>query len=269
MPRILFTDLDGTLLTTDKQISPGNLSAINEMIEKGHRFVFSTGRPLSSVLKLADAYGFNKPGIFISCYNGGLIYDCGTKKELLRNPLKKEQARIILDTAHSLNVHAHTYSDTEVISERETEELKFYSSRIKVPYIIVPDSVKYLNCNPIKVIAISRDNLEILDVLRNKIQEIFNNTVYTVYSSSVILEFANPNANKGYGLIHLCQLLNIPVSDAIAAGDEENDLTMLQAAGIGVAMKNGKDLIKEAADYVTQKDNDSDGIAEVIYKFIL
>ena len=78
--KILFTDLDDTLLTSSKEISQTNLSAIDRLLEAGHKFVFNTGRPIQSALPLAIKYNFVKPGFYISSFNGGLIYDCYEKK---------------------------------------------------------------------------------------------------------------------------------------------------------------------------------------------
>ena len=75
--------------------------------------------------------------------------------------------------------------------------------------------------------------------------------------------------NKGWAVEELCRRLGIPITDAVAAGDEANDISMLRAAGVGAAMCNGIPAAKEAADYVTQRDNNHDGIAEVIERFLL
>ena len=77
--KILFTDLDGTLLDDNKDISAEDMSAIRKMIDAGHKFVMTTGRPLTSVKKLASRYGFLEAGFYLVSFNGGLVYDCGEK----------------------------------------------------------------------------------------------------------------------------------------------------------------------------------------------
>ena len=84
-----------------------------------------------------------------------------------------------------------------------------------------------------------------------------------------MLELVPPGVNKGNAVRFLCGYLGIPIGHSLAAGDAENDLTMIQAAGIGAAMCNGEAFLKEAADYVTLADNNHDGVAEILEKFIL
>ena len=86
--RILFTDLDGTLLDSYKNISDQNLQAIDKMIKAGHKFVISTGRPIQSAILIAKRYGWDGDGYYISSYNGGLIYDCCSISLLLRYPVR-------------------------------------------------------------------------------------------------------------------------------------------------------------------------------------
>lgn len=97
----------------------------------------------------------------------------------------------------------------------------------------------------------------------------YGNEIQSAYSSPVFLEFYSKDAGKGNGLRTLCNMLNIPVENSYACGDEENDVTMLQAAGTGIAMQNATPIAKEAADIVTVADNDHDAIAEVIDRFFL
>ena len=85
--KILFTDLDGTLLDKEKNVSAHTLDVIHRMQEEGHKFVLSSGRPLNSVLAVAEQFGFTGPGSYVSSFNGGLIYDCYEKNTLLRSPI--------------------------------------------------------------------------------------------------------------------------------------------------------------------------------------
>ena len=271
--KILFTDLDGTLLNSEKDIDSGNLDAIKEMTDAGHKFVISTGRPLASAIIIAKKYGWMGEGYYISSYNGGLIYDCFNDEVLIRNDVSIKHVQHILEEAHSLGIHAHTYTDTHVVSEHETDALKNYSSIIKVPYVVVDNATKYMkdnniSDNPMKAVAISRGCHEVLDPFRDKIAEKFGDEIYTTFSTPGLLEFAHPDANKGFGVKYLASLFNIPIQNTIACGDEENDAPMIKAAGIGVVMANGSEEMKSIADYITEKDNDHNAIEEVIHKFI-
>lgn len=267
--KILFTDLDGTLLDSQKNISPEDLDAIKQLTASGHKFVISTGRPIQSAVKIAQKYGWLGEGYYISSYNGGLIYDCSTGEAIIRRPIPLPYVRHILDEAYKAGLHAHTYDDVYVVSERDTKELRDYSKAIMVPYTIVKDVTEYLNQEPIKVIVISHDSHSVLDKFRDHMAPWCEGKLTTVFSSPILLEFENPLSTKGFSVEFMCRHFNIPIEDSIAAGDEENDVSMIKAAGIGVAMINGTDKTKAAADYITENDNDHSGISEIIYKFIL
>ena len=118
--KLLFTDLDGTLLTDDKQILDVDMKAIEGMLARGHKLVLCTGRPLTSAKQLAQKYGFDKPGFFLVSFNGGLIYDYATEQSILTRYIPVESVKFIMDAAHKAGMHAHTYSGDLVVSEYET-----------------------------------------------------------------------------------------------------------------------------------------------------
>ena len=268
--KMLFTDLDATLLSSDKSVSPGNLAAIGEMTAKGHFFVLASGRPLYSVLKIAARYGWDTPGYYISSYNGGLIYDCGAKKDILVHGVSLEDVRFLLTKAHNAGLHAHTYDRGHVVSLYDTPELDRYTKGIAMPKLIVDDLERHFGTKlPIKAIVISYEGKERLKAFQESIRDYTDARLSHTFSSPILLEYASLSSSKGKSLLSLADHLDIPLKDTIACGDEENDRSMIEAAGIGVVMKNGVDEVKDCADYITEADNDHDGIAEVIRRFIL
>lgn len=267
--KILFTDLDGTLLTSERNISPDVLAAIEELIEKGHKFVLSTGRPLMSALQLAKTYDFIRPGFYISSFNGGLIYDCYEEKELHRKGIPHAAVRLIFDEAKKRGLHVHTYSDTHVLAEKPSEMLTHYCQCIGMPYRIVPSVTDELPFEPQKVIVADLADHSVLEAFRNDMRPIAEPSLNSVFSNPMLLEYGNPTSTKGNALRFLCELYGIDMKNSVAAGDEENDLTMIEAAGIGVAMANAKEEVKNAASYITQRDNNHGGIKEIIEKFFL
>lgn len=267
--KILFTDLDDTLLTSSKEISQTNLDAIDRLLEAGHKFVFNTGRPIQSALPLAIKYGFVKPGFYISSFNGGLIYDCYEKKTIHKMTVPVETIKYMFKKSYERGLHCHTYTREYVIAEHETEALKFYSKRIQVPYKVVEDIVSYLPEEPIKCIVMSLTSRQELMTFEQEVLPFTTGKLSSTFSNDMMLEYANPQTTKGEAVRFLCRYFDIPIENSYACGDEENDLTMIQAAGCGVVMKNGVDSIKSYADYITERDNDHDGITEVIEKFFL
>lgn len=269
MQKILFTDMDETLLTTGKIIQPEVLDAIGEMVRRGHKLVLSTGRPLYSVHKVAVQYGFTSPGFYISSFNGGLIYDCSEQKELHRQGVDRSLVRIIFDEAKKRGLHVHTYSDSYVLAEKPSKMLAHYCEHIAMPFSIERDVTEALDFDPQKVIVADLEDHEALEKFRHDMRPVLEPQLNSVFSNRMLLEYGHPTSSKGNALRFLCDYYGIPVSASVAAGDEENDLTMIEAAGVGVAMANARDIVKEAADYVTEHDNNHGGIREVIEKFIL
>ena len=274
--KLLFTDMDGTLLTDDKTILDVDMKAIEEMHACGHKLVLCTGRPLTSAKRLAQKYGFDKPGYFLVCFNGGLIYDYATEQSILTRYIPVESVKFIMDEAHRHGFHAHTYSGDLVVSEYETEQLKTYCRLMQMDYVIVEDIRKYygefINVvvkPPIKVNVITPFGHETLLDFRAEMRKTTAGKLFDVFSKPEMLEFSHMKSNKGDAVRFMAEYYKVPLSDTVAVGDEENDCPMIEAAGVGVAMANASPVAKSVADYVTTLDNNHGGIAEIIKKFVI
>lgn len=266
--KLLFVDLDDTLLNSDKAIDKPNLDAIEEMVSRGNKVIITSGRPFLSVKKLAEKYGFLREGFYIACFNGGSIYDANTLEKLAENTITVEETRYLFDKAMAAGLHCHTYTETNVVSERDTEALKYYTSRIKMEGIVV-DDFRNVVSKPPKMIVICLEGRKKLEAFREEVKHFTDGKLYVTFSNDDLLEFASPLANKGEAVRFMCDYLGVPIENAVAAGDEENDLPMIEAAGVGCAMINGKENVKAKADYVTEHSNDENAIKEIIYRFIL
>ncbi|MBO7106558.1 MAG: HAD family hydrolase [Fibrobacter sp.] len=274
--KLLFTDLDGTLLTDDKRILDADMAAIEGMLSRGHKLVLCTGRPLTSAKQLAQKYGFDKPGFFLVSFNGGLIYDYATEKAILTRYIPVDEVKFIMDAAHRYGMHAHTYSGDLVVSEYETEQLKTYCRLMKMDYVVVKDIREYygefINVvvkPPIKVNIITPFDHSSLVDFRAEMRKTTAGKLFDVFSKPEMLEFSHMQSNKGDAVRFMAEYYKVPLEDTIAVGDEENDCPMIEAAGVGVAVANASPVAKAIADYVTANDNNHSAIAEVIEKFVL
>ena len=269
--KILFTDLDDTLLDDDKNVSGEDLGAINEMLKAGHGFAIATGRPLYSAKLVAQRLGLNRDGIYIAASNGGVIYDCGRGQVLGMDTLDVRFTGEMFDRALSENLHVHTYTDENVVSTRVTEALEIYCKRIGMPYRILERIPEDLPAPPPKLVVMSVDDgsRKILEDFESRHAEFARGRAESVFSNDFLLEYLPPGVSKGRALVRLCNMLGIEASSSVAAGDEANDIPMLDAAGLGAVMKNGTDEAKSHAGYVTQRSNNESGVSEIIRKFIL
>lgn len=269
--KLLCCDLDFTLLTTDKQVSEGNLKAIREMTEAGHHFAIVTGRPLVSGLRVAREFNLAMPGTYIATFNGGQIYDCSTNEIVKEHRFPIEYAEYLFKEAKAAGLHVHTYTenDSKLLCERHTPELQMYMDHNKMEAIVCDNPLSRLDKPPIKVIVMSMDGRKDLEPFRQNHLSWSRDKLLSIFSCDFLLEYENPKVGKGAAVRMLAEHLGVDMADTVAIGDEENDISMMEEAAIGVCMVNGPEHVKAHANYVTERNNDEDGVAEAIYKFIL
>lgn len=272
--KILFADLDDTLLTSDKKISGKTRAKILEMLAAGHHFVLASGRPAESILQVLEqldiAGGAGAGGIYATAYNGALLYDCIRREPIAGYGVAPETAQRLFDMAAARGLHIQTYTDTHIVSIAEDKELQFYRKSVRLPYVVSGKLDGVLENAPYKLIAIDLERREKLEAFREEVEASnIGGEMICAFSNAQYLEFYSREAGKGNALVKLCRALNVLIANAVAVGDEENDISMLEAAGVGAAMCNGNPVVQKCADYVTQNDNNQDGVAEIIDKFIL
>ncbi len=268
--KALFMDLDGTLLDDDKHIPEENRKALDELLEKGHKAIITTGRPLPSAVKQAHKLGLTEKGCYLIAYNGGVLYDTFAQKVLFEQTIPLEYVRTINEETVRRGIHTQAYDRDSVLVEPRCDNdiVRYYCGRIEMPFRVI-DSIESITEEPAKLLLIERNDKTRLYSMQEWIRERFDSVIDTFFSSNEFLEVVSKNLNKGNGLIQLAELLQIPMDRTVAIGDEENDVSMLKAAGIGCAMCNGSPEALAAADYITKVDNNHGGAAEAIRRFIL
>ncbi|MBQ0000495.1 MAG: HAD family phosphatase [Clostridiales bacterium] len=267
--KILFLDLDGTLLNDEKKITEGNAEAIRRALVEGHKIVINTGRASSSALRLAGELGLNMEGCYAITYNGACIYDLALKKPVYRVAIPMEHARYTMSLAKELGIHSHTYSEQCVVSETDNPDLQQYLAYTSMTADIVPDPCDYLAEDPCKVLIVDYKKTGALETYVERIKDWAPGKVDYFYSCEELLEIVSPGVSKGNAIRILCKLLDIPLENTVSAGDADNDIPMITTTKIGVVMKNAAPHMRQYGNYVTEHDNNHDGIREIIEKFIL
>lgn len=270
--KIIFIDIDDTLLTRDKKITPENKLAIQKVLETGNKAVICTGRPLAAALPIVEELGLTREGCYIIAFNGSVIYDCYHKKNLVRETLNMDQVRYLFAASKKAGVHVQTYDEEDtVLTWKEDEEIISYCSRINVPFKTDPNLPDSLTSDPVKVLMIDLHNHARIEAFRKSIEDWAKGEgkINLFFSNPWYLECVKAGISKGTAIHWFCDALNVPIENTIGCGDSENDLSMIRETGIGCAMANAVDSCKEAADYVTENDCDHSGVAEIIEKFIL
>lgn len=265
--QILVLDLDGTLTNRDKIITPKTKMALMELQKQGKKVVLASGRPTYGVLPLAKELELEVYGGYILSYNGGVIMDCKTGGTVFSRCIPVEYNAAIIRLAVDQGVNILTYEGDKiitldgacpyvakesVINKLEVEERADMESYVtfQVPKFLMLDDGDYLALVEAQVKA--------------KLGKPFS--IYR--SEPYFLEIMPRGIDKAQSLGRLLESIGLSREQMIACGDGYNDLTMIQYAGLGVAMENAILPLKQAAGYVTLSNND-DGIAHVVEKFML
>ncbi|MBF6634515.1 MAG: HAD family phosphatase [Planococcus sp. (in: Bacteria)] len=263
MYKMIAIDLDGTLLTDELTISPNTAATIQKAIRMGTVVTIATGRMFSSAKLIAEQLGIHAPLI---TYQGAMIRIAGEAEALYERPVSPDIAEKLLTIAREKNIHLQVYQDDILYGAAETDKLIAYANAVQVPYTIEPDLIALAQKGFTKLLFI--DEPEVLDPLQKELQLLFGASAYIEKSKKNYLEVTHPEANKGSALLFLANKLGIDRSEIIGIGDNHNDAELLKAAGLGIAMGNAVQEVKDMADFVSHSNND-DGVMYAIDKFIL
>lgn len=275
--KLVALDLDGTLFDNSSHISERNLTAIRSITDKGIHVVISTGRPFEGIpFDQIKGTGIN----YAITANGSGIYEISTGKCLYENAMDEELVTPILNFLLTRDIHMDAfiggkgYTPVQCV---ETAQKLTVPSSIK-NYIIttrtrLDNILQFIHENQLKVQKMTLNFYPAADgtlIDRETVRKflVSNPSITTVCGGYNNLEFTRADANKGVGLRKLAEILGVNPDAAMAIGDTENDLAIIEAAGIGVAMGNATDAVKARADYVTTT-NTKDGVAAAIEHFIL
>lgn len=275
--KLVALDLDGTLFDNSSRISERNLTAIRSITDKGIHVVISTGRPFEGIpFDQIKGTGIN----YAITANGSGIYEISTGKCLYENAMDEELVTPILNFLLTRDIHMDAfiggkgYTPVQCV---ETAQKLTVPSSIK-NYIIttrtrLDNILQFIHENQLKVQKMTLNFYPAADgtlIDRETVRKflVSNPSITTVCGGYNNLEFTRADANKGVGLRKLAEILGVNPDATMAIGDTENDLAIIEAAGIGVAMGNATNAVKARADYVTTT-NTKDGVAAAIEHFIL
>lgn len=260
---MIVADIDGTLVTGDRQITPGTQEAVRAAQARGVRVCLATGRMWLSAESYFRRLGADPPAIL---YNGGLVFDFTTQAVLRQVHLDYDQARAVLETLRGFReVQPHLYVDNRVYTGGPNALTDLYRRKDGLQVEEVGDLVGFLPRNPMKILIIgARPDLERAAALIRRLPLPIN----LVFSEETYMEIIPIGSSKGVALKFVAQHVGIPLEAVIAVGDNFNDMEMIRLAGLGVAMGNAPDEVKAQADFVTAT-NEQDGLRRVIERFIL
>ena len=261
--RLVVVDLDGTVRSRKLGITPGVRAAVAAARAAGVRVCVATGRMWRSAEPWVRALGADPPAIL---YNGGQVLDFSTGRTLYERRLPRATARAALALVRrDPNVQPHLYLADRVYVERPHPLTDAYAADDGLTYEVVPSLDELLEDDPHKILIIGApERIEAL----GRVVRMAGLPVHAVQSEPVYLEILPPGVSKGAALQAMLDQLGIASGETIAVGDNWNDVEMIEAAGLGVAMGEAPAEVRARADYVCGT-AEQDGVRDVIERFVL
>lgn len=262
--KLVAIDLDGTLLRSDKCLSPANAQAIADVISRGVHVVLASARPPRGV---RDIYHRLSLDTLQVNYNGALIHDMPRDEHIFHQPMPVELASEIIRFAREM--------DPEIIVNVEILD-KWYTDRVddalptETGKLFPPDHIGPLDSfmnKPVTKLMLAAEPKRLAPV-HQAVSDKFADQVMIAISDDYLIQLAHKQVDKASALAFVAKRYGVPRENVMAIGDAQNDLGMVRWAGLGVAMANGWDQLKQAADVVAPA-NDDDGVAHVLKQYIL
>lgn len=267
--KILALDLDGTLYNTEKIVTDANKEALAAAREKGVKVVITTGRPLRAIGNLLEELNLLDEEDYSITFNGGLIQR-NTGEILNKRSLNFDQIYQIQKALEAVGLPTDIISDGDVYSipSKDGRHSQYCLANPMLNFIEV-SSVDDLPTDIFYNKIVTVTDSDFLDQQIAKLSPRLFEDFEAFKSRDIIFEIMPNGIDKAFGLKLLCEYLGLDAKHVMAMGDEANDFSMLEWAGLGVAMANGVSGAKAAADAVTTLTNDESGVAEAVKRFIL
>lgn len=261
--RLLALDLDGTIVSGHAGITARVQAAVEDAQALGTAVTIATGRMFRSARRFAHQLNVAVP---IICYQGALVRDPITEETLHSRVLPVQPGLDVVTFAKARRLHINAYVDDDLYMESITPEGRFYAETSDVPIRLIPDIRDAVRRGTTKLVMVAAEE-DIPSVVAD-LEIRFGAVLAVTRSHPRFAETIGQEVNKGEALRLLAKALNIPESATMAIGDNLNDLDLVQAAGVGVAMADGDPRVRAAANWVTASYAE-DGAALAIERFVL
>lgn len=262
--KLMAVDMDGTLLTSEKTISPKTIEAIEKAYAAGKVVTISTGRPVQGLYRYEDAI---KPDVPVITYNGAMIIKLHSKEVLFHQCIDKASAKEAIEKGNEVGTTVVVWSDNKLYANKINERVDKYKLLSGLEPIIIEDIDVLVEQGVTKLLWLDEAEKH-FEYQKWLDKNLVNKKIVYCTSQPTFLEFMGEGVSKAVALEKLGEMLGSTREESIAVGDGFNDLEMIEYAGLGIAMENAPEAVKEKADYITDS-NDEDGVAKAIEKFML
>ncbi len=265
--KIVVLDLDGTLTNSRKELSSRNRAALIELQRRGAKVVLASGRPTYGIVPLAEALELDEYGGYILAYNGGVIIDCSAGEEIYSNVLPSELIAPLYEGSKRFDTTILSYDAEYIVTENGADkyvEIEAHLNKMKIKE--TDNFLEYFSAPLPKCLAVG-DPAKVIE-LEADLKSQFGERMNIYRSEPFFLELVPLGIDKAQSLSVLLSKIGGAREDMIAFGDGFNDLSMIEYAGVGVAMANAQEEVKSKADVVALS-NDEDGVADYIERELL
>ncbi len=263
--KLMAVDIDGTLVDSSGNLAEETVKAIRLAVSEGLVFSICTGRPVQGVEGLVERIGLDIPLI---TYNGAMVLTGKSREILYQQVMTEEDSRNIISLGEKYGTTLVIWQDNKLYAPKINERVLKYKEGANVePILLSKEEMDILlKKGPTKILWY--DDPEIISRYQDEVGSYLSPNVNYHTSKPIYLEFVDKRASKAIAMEKLGEYYGIKRNEMIAVGDGWNDLSMIEYAGLGIAMANAPAEIRDKAGFVTLS-NDENGVAHAIYKFIL
>lgn len=264
--KVLILDIDGTLTNSKKEITHTMLDALLDIQQNGAKIIIASGRPTHGVKWIADALKLSEYGGYVLCFNGARITDVKTGEVVYQQKFPRECMDSLYDYAIDHDMGLVTYEKDCVVTGTRIDEYMEFEARLNFMKLQQVDDFKhYVNFDVNKCLFTA--SVEEAPFLEQELADMYKGVISIYRSEPFFIECMPLGVDKAASLEHLFKKIRVDREDTVACGDGFNDMSMIKYAGVGIAMANAQEAVKEAADMVTGRTNDEDGLLEVIERY--
>jgi Cof subfamily protein (haloacid dehalogenase superfamily) len=259
----VLADVDGTLVTKDKVLTPRAIQAVKELQERGVLFAVTSGRPPRGMRMLVEPLALRAP---MAAFNGGIIVlpDMTVVDE---RTIPADVAPVVIEMIRAHGLYVWMYRSTEwYVTDPHAPHAEQEARTVQFAPTIVATYDELLD-RAIKIVGVS-DDYDLMARCEAAVQQEFASHVSAARSQPYYLDVTHPTANKGVVIERLSHYFTIPLEQIATLGDQLNDVLMFEWSGLSIAMGNASDEVQARAMYVTAS-NDEEGFAKAIEQFVL
>ena len=266
--RLAAVDIDGTLVTDKKELLPQTKADIQAFVRNGGVFVLATGRPTPGIRRYAEELDLKNLGGYVISYNGARTFDAKTNALLFQKNIPVDCYSRIFDAADTLRLSLTGYKNDVAVTQKAND--RYFQMETTINHLEirrVPDLRTEFTYETPKFLITGE--ADFLGDAEGKLRAMLSDLPLSVFRSEpFFLEITARGCDKGTAMLELAEALGIKREETMACGDGFNDVTMLRAAGLGVAMENAQIPAIEAAAYITDS-NLENGVGKALRKFAL